>query len=276
MNDGNINSEKKKEDSGVNDIFSDYASFYDILYQDKEYIKESIYVSQLIEKFNSKPKENIKIIDLACGTGKHAIELFKMGFNIDGSDISKEMINVAQKECCVKNIDIKLFNESYQTSGNINKKYDVILSMFSSINYLTNYNDLSLALKNIIYLLNDDGIFIFDFWNGDAVVDLYSPIKVKRMKKANREILRISETSLDRVSQIASVNFHFTMIENSKILKEYNEKHSIRYFFLQEMIDVLYANGLSVIFRCPFMNIEGDISSSEWNITYVAKKIMSD
>ena len=49
MNSGNINSEKKREEPVVNEIFSDYASFYDILYQDKDYTKESIYVSQLIE-----------------------------------------------------------------------------------------------------------------------------------------------------------------------------------------------------------------------------------
>ncbi len=272
MNNANINSENKKEDSGVSELFSDYASFYDILYQDKDYTKESIYVSQLIEKFNSKPKDKLNIIDLACGTGKHAIELFKMGFNIDGSDISKEMISVAQKECCVKNIDIKFFNESFQTSGNIKKKYDVILSMFSSINYLTEYNDFSSALKNISYLLTDDGIFIFDFWNGDAVVDLYSPIKVKRMKKDNREILRISETSIDRVSQIAKVDFNFIMMESGRILKDFKEIHSIRYYFLQEMNDLLCGNGFNVIFRCPFMKITDNISSSEWNITYVAKK----
>ncbi len=254
-------------------IFSEYAEFYDILYQDKDYINETNFISSLFEKLLPGSGKELRILDLACGTGKHAMELAKLGYSVDGSDISSEMIRIAKKECSKRKLPIHFYNESFQTAANINAKYDVILSMFASINYLTSYKDLAFALKNIYTLLKDGGIFVFDFWNGDAVVDTYSPVKVKRMVRDNREILRISTTNLDRVLQMASVNFNFLLIEDGKILKDFNELHTIRYYFLQELLDLLSANNFALVFRCPFMDIAGNITPSEWNVTYAVQKI---
>lgn len=256
----------------MENVFKDYAAFYDVLYQDKDYYSESLFVSEIIRKFNNDANSNIEILDLACGTGRHARELKKMGYLVNGSDISEEMIYVARQECEREKIDIRFYNESFQSSNNIKNKYDVILSMFASIDYLTTYNDLSIALTNIHSLLKDDGIFIFDFWNGNAVVDYYSPLKIKRMKKNDIDIIRISETAIDKISQIASVKFNFIMLKNSMIITEFDELHLVRYFFLQEMVDILAANGFKTCFRCPFLKNDEEITPLEWNITCVAKK----
>jgi hypothetical protein len=121
--------------------------------------------------------------------------------------------------------------------------------------------------------MKDEGIFIFDFWNGNAVISNFSPVRVKRMSRNGEEVQRISETTIDRLSQVATVKFKFMHIENGTIIKEFEEKHLIRYYFLQEMTDFLQANNLKVIFRCPFMNISGNVSESDWYITYAVSKM---
>lgn len=268
----NKNIDQKDIKMNTKEIFSQYATYYDILYQDKDYGREALFISKLIKKLLPENKENIRVLDIACGTGRHTMELSHLGYKVEGSDLSEEMIKIAVKESKKSNLDIAYYNESFQTIGRIGKRYDVILSMFSAINYLTTYNDFSAALKNIYSLLNDDGIFIFDFWNGNAVIDHFSPVRVKRMAKNAKEILRISETAINQISQLATVRFNFMLLENGRISKEFEEKHLIRYFFLQEMIDLLQANNLEVVFRCPFMNVSEDVSYSDWNVTYVAKK----
>ena len=91
------------------------------------------------------------------------MELSKLGYQVDGSDVSEEMIRIAKEESNKNKFDITLYNESFQTAGRLRNKYDVVLSMFSAICYITSYNDLSIAFRNISSLLNDEGIFIFDF-----------------------------------------------------------------------------------------------------------------
>lgn len=253
--------------------FSQYAAYYDILYQDKDYTKETLFISQLIKEEFAINNNDIRVLDVACGTGRHAIELSKLGYNVSGSDQSEEMIEKALKESEMRNLDIKFYNESFQTIGRITEKYDVILSMFSAIDYLTSYDDISIAFQNISSLLHDDGVFIFDFWNGNAVIDSFSPVRVKRVNKDGIEIIRISETSINRISQLATVKFHFMVIDNDRLIKEFDEEHIIRYFFLQEMNDLLQANNFEVVARCPFMEIKRDVTATDWNVTYVVRKV---
>ena len=62
--------------SNKSNTFLRYAKVYDVLNADKDYKKESIYIDSLINKFIEKPKNEIRILDLACGTGKHALEFY--------------------------------------------------------------------------------------------------------------------------------------------------------------------------------------------------------
>jgi len=254
------------------ETFGRYAAYYDILYQDKDYSGESRFISELIRKFKQGDKKSIRILDLGCGTGGHSIELAGMGYRVEGADISEEMLEIAREKTKEKNLDITYFNESFQSSDNIGGEYDVILIMFAGINYLTRYEDLASALKNIESLLSDDGIFIFDFWNGNAVIDSFSAEREKRITWNNKEIIRRSETNIDRIAQTSTINFHFDILEDGVLKEKFEERHIVRYFFFQEMIDLLKTKRLEVIYRCPFMKISSEVEFSDWNITFVAQK----
>jgi len=253
--------------------FAEYAEHYDLLYKDKDYAKEAQYISGLIHDHATKNKRDVRILDLACGTGRHARELVTLGYTVDGSDISAEMIAIASSRNREQGFTIEYFNESFQTCSKINKKYDVVLALFAAINYLTTYEDLSLALANIASLMDEKSLFIFDFWNGNAVLSDYSPVRIKRMSSEDKKVIRISETSLDRISQVASVEFQFMFLENDVVKKEYSEKHLVRYFFIQEITDLLKANNFHVVTMCPFMEPERVVAASDWNITFVVKKL---
>lgn len=76
-------------------IFEEYAYYYDLLYKDKDYIKEAKYIDKLLKEEN----ENINyILNLGCGTGNHDTELHKLGYSIHGIDMSESMIAEANKK----------------------------------------------------------------------------------------------------------------------------------------------------------------------------------
>jgi SAM-dependent methyltransferase len=251
--------------------FREYAQYYDLLYRDKDYARETQFVVRLFDQWISKPADQIEVLDLACGTGRHAQQLARLGYRVEGSDISADMIFVAKEQANHLNLNIRYYNESFQTADRIARKYDAVIIMFSAINYLTDYNEFSKTLANIKSLLRDGGVLIFDFWNGNAVLNDFSPIRVKRVEGEGRSIMRISSTSLDKLSQIATVKFDFMLMQSGNVVREFSEVHSIRYFFPQEMVDLLKANGLEVIYRCPFLEQNALIEPNVWNLTYVVR-----
>lgn len=139
---------------------STFASVYDQIYGDKFYQQYVFFIKKIIYK---NKLENIKILDLACGTGK-LIQMLSRELNkknhliIEGADASLAMINVAKK----RNKKIKFYNQNF-TNLATGKKYDIIISTFDSINYVLKKQDLLKTFDRIAKHLNRGGVFIFDF-----------------------------------------------------------------------------------------------------------------
>jgi SAM-dependent methyltransferase len=251
--------------------FSEYSVVYDLIYQDKDYLGEAQFVARLLNRFLDKPTEKTEVLDIACGTGRHIQELASMGFLVMGSDLSANMVKVARDRTKSLGLSIDFHNESFQSCDRIGQQYDAVIAMFSAIDYLTNYSDIARSLKNIRGLLRTGGAFIFDFWNGNAVLKSHSPLRFKRVQKDDEVVIRISNTTIDSISQIATINFDFMVLKAGNVVREFSEVHSIRYFFPQEMKDMLAANGFEVVHRCPFLREDSEIEPDEWNLTYVAR-----
>ncbi len=254
-------------------IFAASASYYDLLYQDKDYRGEAQFIVRLLDRCLGKPRQQAEVLDIACGTGRHAHELALLGFRVTGSDISANMVAAARERAKSLNLSIDFHNESFQNCDRIGRKYDAVIAMFSAIDYLNDYSDFARTLKNIRGLLREDGLFIFDFWNGNAVLKSHSPVRIKRVEKEDEAVIRISNTSIDAISQIATINFDFMVLKAGNVLREFSELHSMRYYFPQEMTDLLAANGFNVVHRCPFLREESNIEPNEWNLTYVARPV---
>lgn len=252
--------------------FNQYAEFYDLLYREKNYVGESEYIAKIIRKLLPERKAPTRVLDLACGTGKHVFQLESMGFTMEGSDISANMIAVAKESASKNGSQAVFYNHSFQESHQIPKKYDVVISMFSAMDYLTKFDDLIRTLENISNLLTDDGIFIFDYWNGNAVTRDYDPVKAIRRSDANGELLRISETALDIVQQIATVKFTCMYFVDGKRVHDFTEYHPMRYYFFQEMANILTSRGWEIIYTSPFMKFDAPLDPYEWNISIGLKK----
>ena len=257
--------------SDQSNTFLRYAKIYDVLNSDKDYKEESKYIDSLINKFIEKPKNKIKLLDLACGTGKHALEFYDLGYIVEGSDISKDMIDVATLKSKEENKKIQYYNESFQTCNIIENKYDVIVAMFGAIDYLVNVEELNKTFNNIYNLLVSGGLFIFDFWNGNAVIQRFSQKRTKEVYLEENKVVRTSNTTLDLVTQRALVEFNFELSRKGLKIDSFTEEHLIRYFFIQEMHDFLQLKGFSILHKCPFLESDSDLIGTEWNVSFVVQ-----
>ncbi|MFX1344099.1 MAG: methyltransferase domain-containing protein, partial [Promethearchaeota archaeon] len=73
-------------------MYKELAKYYDLIYSWKDYRKETNKIEKLIKKY--KKSDGNKLLDVACGTGKH-VEYLKENFSCTGIDLNVEMINIA-------------------------------------------------------------------------------------------------------------------------------------------------------------------------------------
>lgn len=135
-------------------LYKKFAKYYDKLYSEKDYEKEVEFIEWAIK--NHKKSKGKWLLDVACGTGGHAI-LLKKKYTVYGIDISSEMLKIARKK--VKGVK---FSKGDMKKLDLKEKFDVIICMFSSINYNTDYKELERTLRNFYSHLKKGGVVIFD------------------------------------------------------------------------------------------------------------------
>src|SRR3970282_2312904 len=69
--------------------------YYHILYKDRNYREAQIFMDNLTHYLNL--PETQKVLDLACGKGRHSIYLHQLGFDVLGADLSENSIGEASK-----------------------------------------------------------------------------------------------------------------------------------------------------------------------------------
>ena len=143
-----------------------YSKYYDLLYSDKDYVIEAKYVEDLIKKNTNNA---MSILELGCGTGKHADIFCDSGFIVHGVDDSKQMLNIAELKRVGKENNL-FFTHSKIQNLNLDKKFDVVTSLFHVMSYQITNESLVESFRVAKNHLKKRGIFIFDFWYGPAVL----------------------------------------------------------------------------------------------------------
>ena len=155
--------------------------------------------------------EDAKILDLACGRGRHSIYLNQLGFEVTGADLSENSIAEAQKFA-----NDKLHFVVHDMREKCNQKYDAILNLFTSFGYFENEEDNFKTLKAIHESLSEYGFAVMDFMNVHHVIKNLVPSEVKT---------------------VDGIDFHIKRkVENGFILKEIDfEDQGQQYHFTEKV-----------------------------------------
>lgn len=251
-------------------VFQKYAEYYDLLYQDKDYERECNFLEQIFQACSVKPIVNI--LELGCGTGGHAIPLVKRGYKVTGIEPSSTMLQIAKVRGKKENLKLS-FHQADIRSFDLKTKFDAALAMFAVVNYLPTNNDLQISFANIRGHLEKDSLFVFDVWNGLAVLRILPEVRVKIAEDKEKRIIRIAQPELDAFNHLCRVHYRLLILQNNALVDEFEETHVIRYLFPQEIVHYLEDAEFEVLKICPFLNLEGNTDENVWNITIIAKAI---
>lgn len=245
-----------------------YSQYYDLLYQDKDYIAEVEYIEDLIKTHSS---ETRSILDLGCGTGKHDELLCNKGYTLHGVDISEEMLGIA--EIRRKDKEDKLtFSQSDITQLHLNQKFDTIISLFHVMSYQNTNTALDKVFTGVRDHLNEDGLFIFDFWYGPAVLTDLPKTTIKRLENEHIKVTRVAESKMHAQLNTVDVNFNVfvTQKENGTSIEK-RELHIMRYFFDTELEILCDKHGFKIENKYKWLE-KKQPNFDTWNVVWVLKK----
>ena len=214
--------------------FDLYAKYYDLLYQDKDYSKEVDYIHSLIKE--NEELQSKRILDLGCGTGKHAYALSSMGYAVDGVDNSAEMISIAKSK--FSKIENLQFFKGDATNWKHPHKHlvDVVISLFHVLSYQTMNESVLNMFMTAFEHLKPGGLFIFDCWYGPAVLSERPQSRSKTLRNNEIHVRRLSKPIMHIMENVVDVNFEVTITAKESGKQEFvKELHRMRYFFIPEL-----------------------------------------
>jgi len=252
-------------------VFGDYGKYYDLIYQDKAYASECVYIERLIKKYSPHAKT---ILDLGCGTGRHDFLLTEKGFLLTGVDSSKEMLSAAMNEKeLMDHDDNKIeFHLGDVRSIRLDKTFDVVISLFDVMSYQTTNSDLLNAFETASTHLEKDGIFIFDCWYGPGVLSDPPAVRVKELENERIILTRIAEPIMQPDRNLVDVRYHlFVRDKKSQRVEEIRETHTMRYLFRPEIEMIFENTGIEMIAFYEFMS-DSLPGPGNWDVCFIGKK----
>lgn len=249
------------------EAFQDYAYYYNAFYQDKDYSAESRQVDTLLKRYGCNIR---KIINYGCGTGRHDIELSKLGYDCTGIDMSSLMIDIAREnsKSVMADIDFSVADiRTYEPTG----KYDAVISLFHVMSYQNSNEDILSAFQSARKALDDGGIFLFDLWYGPGVLSDPPTVRVKEVQDDKYKLVRIARPVLHDKSNVVDVCYEVLVIEKETgRTKTINETHHMRYFFRPELEFYLKESGFELIDNLDCITLE-ETGYGSWTSYFAAR-----
>ena len=140
--------------------------FYHDLYSHRDEEEARIFISTMIMFLEIHPGQ--RVMDMACGKGRHSRVLESHGLEVVGFDLSNHSIEEAKiYESETMAFDVHDMRKSFTKFG----KFDVIFNLFTSFGYFNNLEDDQKTIKNVYKALTTDGFFVQDYLNASSVID---------------------------------------------------------------------------------------------------------
>lgn len=115
-----------------------------------------------------------QILDLACGQGRHGIELGRRGYDVTGVDLSEYLLDVAAARARAAGVKLRLVKGDMRDplAGG---KFDVALSLFTSFGYFRDEADDARVLRAAAAMLRPGGRFLLEVLNGEREREQFEP-----------------------------------------------------------------------------------------------------
>jgi SAM-dependent methyltransferase len=223
------------------------ARYYDDIYaaNGKDYQAEADIVHKFIRQY--KKSQGNTLLDVGCGTGVHA-NLLCRHYRVEGLDIDINMLAVARS-----NFPGVRFQQGDMVDFKLNRKFDVIVCLFSAVGYVKTKSRLQKAMKTMSQHLFPGGVLLVEPW---FAPEEWHPgrVFVTQVDKGDLKIVRMSYGS--QRGKVSIIEFQY-LIGTPRGMKHDVEILELGLFTKQEYLDAFRPAGLNVIHNAKGLDGRG-------------------
>ncbi|MFN8286484.1 MAG: class I SAM-dependent methyltransferase [Chitinophagales bacterium] len=229
--------------------------YYHLLYSHRSENEAERFIEKISTQLNI-PK-GAKVLDVACGKGRHAKTLYKLGYDVTGIDLSPNSIAEARK-CIVPGLFFEVWDmrKIYKPAA-----FDYVFNLFSSFGYFENAEDDLKAVQAFAGNLKPGGTLIFDYINTEWLV--------KNIKA--REIVPRGETQFHIQKRIEG-GFIKKRIDFLAEGENYSFEEQLKLINLNRFEEMFAAAGLEIIAKFGDYELGSFISSQSPRLILIARK----
>ena len=217
-------------------MYDKSAAYYDIIYNFKDYKKESEKLFEVINRY--KKSNGAALLDVACGTGNH-ITFLRQHFAVEGLDITPALLRRAR----AKNPDV-LFHRGDMCTFKLGKEYDVVTCLFSAIGHVKSKAKMTRAVINMARHLKPGGVLIVEPW--------FSPeqwtvghLSANFVERPDLKLARMSKS--ERRGNL-SVNIMHHLVASPRGVEYFVERLELGLFSPQAYLAACQSAGLETVF----------------------------
>ena len=218
-------------------LYSELSRYYDLIYHNKDYEGESERLLEIIEK--EKKSNGKKLLDIGCGTGGH-LKYLSDHFYCSGLDLNEGILSVAREK--LDGVDLV---QGDMCDFKLNRKFDVIISIFGTMGYCRTKENLEKAIENISIHLVPGGLFLMEPWfDKESFVD-----GLPFMQTYNGEDLKIARVSSSRkMGDLSRIDMHYLIAERGSDVEYFSDVHELGLFGIEDTKEILEKNSFTVRF----------------------------
>ncbi len=227
--------------------------YYHQLYFKRDETEAAAFINKLIEHL--KPQPGTQMLDVACGKGRHSIQLAEKNFNVTGIDLSEDSIREAKEE---ESENLEFFVHDMRLPFRINY-FDYAFNFFTSFGYFKTRREHDNAIRTIAQSIKPNGVFVMDYLNVHYAEDHLVHKSEKEIEDVNYYITKWFDED----------HFYKKIVvedENLEEPLEYTEK--VAKFSLGDFTEMFAYQGLQI------QEVFGDYMFSNYDVKKSPRMIM--
>jgi SAM-dependent methyltransferase len=229
------------------------STFYHKLYFDRDEQEAEAFIKKLVQHLQ--PAPGSRMLDVACGKGRHSKTLASMGYTVTGIDISADSIAYARQ---FENDHLDFFVHDMRLPFYANY-FDLVFNFFTSFGYFKTRREHDDAIRTIAQSLKKGGRLVIDYLN----------VHYAEERLVHREEKEIDGTHYSIHRWDDETHFYKKITVSDATLKEplvYTEK--VAKFSLGDFTDMLSFQGLQV------QEVFGDYDFNSYDVRKTARLII--
>jgi SAM-dependent methyltransferase len=222
----------------VNSYTGLHAATYDELYADKPYAEEARIVHELVGCRAG------RLLDVACGTGRHASAFAELGYDVTAVDLNEELLDIGR---AARGVGVRFVVGDMRDLLVDGGPFDVVTCLFDSLGYAGDNDGVVATLRSLGRQTAPDGVIVCEFLHAAAMLCSSTETRVRRLTlQDGRSLVRTSETSIDVERMLMHVRYELTALDDEGRASRQEELQTNRFFSVPEMTLLADAAGLRV------------------------------